>query len=168
MQPLTGGDIMEIFIRIILIFATVSFVGFLAGIENKSPKNRDIIRLPKVYLVVGIVCLLFFVGVLVALLISQNSSFEDKITFYGMLVFMLLPLSILIAYFNWKIEIVGNEFIYQTFFRKKYRFKLKEAWIKSSSQNIIVVVVGKKKLYINPHAISIQNFENIIKYNKPH
>ena len=85
--------------------------------------------------------------------------------FYGMLVFMLLPLSILIAYINWKIEIVGDEFIYQTFFRRKYQFKFKEALIKSSSQNIIVVVVIKKKLYIDPHAIGIDNFINKIRNN---
>lgn len=157
---------MEIFFRIVLIFATINFVSFLVKTEKKDAKNDDSIRLPKVYFVVGIVVLLFISGALVALLITNDNSFEDRITFYGMLVFMLLPLSIIIAYVNWKIEIIGDEFIYQTFFRKKYLFKLEEAWIKSISHNIIVVVADNKKLYIDPNAINIQEFTNLIKNNK--
>ena len=157
---------MEIFFRIVLIFATINFVSFLVKTEKKDAKNDDSIRLPKVYFVVGIVVLLFISGALVALLITNDNSIEDRITFYGMLVFMLLPLSIIIAYVNWKIEIIGDEFIYQTFFRKKYLFKLEEAWIKSISHNIIVVVADNKKLYIDPNAINIQEFTNLIKNNK--
>ena len=135
------------------------------GILNKtrSPAtvlqhaSTGLIRLPKLYLWVGILCSLFFAALAVLSWAVPNGtgSWWTTLVFAA---FTLLGLSIVVAYVNWRIELYGVYFVYRTFFGQQYEHVFSDIIRVSATENTIRVYTEKKCFYVDLHAVGIQSF----------
>lgn len=128
-----------------LIIILVRYV-LLATMMEKAPENQ--VRYPKMYLYIGIVCLIVIIG---AILLSIKDHL-DGIKLYGWFPLLFLPLIIIQAYFNVRINYTNDSFIYSTFWGKKYKFtydEIKNIRRKKSAKYMAVYETERKNLKID-------------------
>lgn len=127
--------------------------------ENKVPKyilQKHSIRYPKDYLFIGVLLFLFIFPVS---LITAIDYFDFSLEYFLLIAFLFalisIPVWFVLKYYNWKIDIEGNEFIYRNILRKSYRFKFCDSFIKYDGKEILIIVVGNKKIFVD------QNLEGL-------
>ncbi len=142
-----------LFISILLTYVAVGGMFSLMARENKRSKNTDLVYLPKTYFFIAIICSSFlFVMMIFAL---KHNATE---TFWMLLISIILILWMIICFLNWRIEIMEDEFVYQTVFRRRYTFYWDEVKIKQNTDNFIVISAAGRRFIVDPHAIGIESF----------
>ncbi len=112
-----------LFISIILISFIPYGIAWLSNRENNKYLDNTTVRFPKFYLMIGIIGLVFFTTL--ACLIPKEQGFD----FWVITILTVVPIIIIIAYFNFRIEIKEDGFVYQTFFRSKHAYTWEETKI---------------------------------------
>lgn len=123
------------------------------AIQNSSDDFMKM-RLPKIYIGVGVICSLFFAALFVLMTLFPNDTAEIwvGIVFIG---FMLLGLLIIFASIKWKVEIYKDYMIYFSILGRKYEFKYSEIKEVRLTQNSLKIKTDRKKFSIDAHAIGI-------------
>lgn len=128
-----------------LVIMLVRYI-IMAAMMEKAPENQ--VRYPKMYLYIGIVCLIVIIG---AILLSIKDHLHG-IKLYGWFPLIFLPLIIIQAYFNVKIIYTDDYFIYSTFWGKKYKFRydeIKNIYRKKRAKYMAVYETERKNLKID-------------------
>lgn len=133
-----------------------------ASISNAKEKTNDnIVRLPKVYGIVGIICFLGFAAlVIISLNRSQDSSPSAKTVFLIFTsVFMLMCIAMSISCLNWRIKFGDETFEYRTMFRHTLRFKYSDITkVRRTKVQTILIKAKKRWLTIDPYAVGKDEF----------
>lgn len=123
----------------------------------KGSETMEKIRLPKYYLWVGVLSMVFFAALAVLSNVFPNGT-ESLWTTFVFTSFVLLGLSIVIAYVNWRIELYGVYFVYRTFFGRRYELLFSDIIRVKASENTIRVYMERKCFYVDLHAVGIESF----------
>jgi len=116
--------------------------------EKSMDENNFVIREPKIYLWIGIICAFFFCGLIVLMYIFPNDTAEWW-TYLVFALFGMLGFYIIFYCVRWKLEIEGNRIIYTPFIGKKRLFTfddIKKVKLKNG-QKIIAYGDNNKKLF---------------------
>jgi hypothetical protein len=160
-------------ISTVIITIALGFVTYLTQKENKNAKDKNRVRMPKAFMAIGAICVAACLAMLIALIVSAPEDAGAVWALFGMgILFALGGFSLITVYLNWRIDIVdNNKIIYRTFFRRVYEFDSSEMWIEKHTENDIIVIAyhngRKKKFFVEPHAIGVDSFVDLIKDNIP-
>lgn len=141
-----------------MIHIVVRFIFMIAKKESKSISHNDNnyieMGLPKVYFWIGIIGFVFFIGVFVLMLIFPGDTAEVWVgaIFIG---FAALSLSIIIAYFNWRINVCDDHIVYKTIFGNSCKYFYTEIKSAKLSQNSLKIKTVNKTFYVDPYAIGL-------------
>ena len=115
--------------------------------ERVMDENNILIRQPKIYLWVGIICGTFFLGIEIFMTMKPNESSE----LWVHLVFNFFALfgTLLAVYcLRWEVKIEQNQITYSGFSRRKVRFTVDEITkVKHIVNRKIIVYRGAKKQF---------------------
>jgi len=117
-------------------------------VEKSMDENNFVLREPKIYLWIGIICTVFFCGLIVLMCIFPNDTAEWW-TYLVFALFGILGIYIIFYCVRWKLEIEGNQIIYTPFIGKKRSFifsDIKKIKLKNG-QKIIAYGDNNKKLF---------------------
>ena len=144
-------DVLNRVMPLVLILVVLSLLKLMP--RNKKPQTTaNTITLPRIFLIIGLVGTIFFVG------LTFGFYFFGQV-WYQCLFFIplvLLGISIIVAYQNWRIFIDENTARYRTFFRRYYSFEAEDIQIKKISLDIIIIKAKGKTFFIDPYADNIQ------------
>jgi NADH:ubiquinone oxidoreductase subunit 5 (subunit L)/multisubunit Na+/H+ antiporter MnhA subunit len=133
----------------ILVFLVFFFVKKANKKAEKSmDENNFVIREPKIYLWIGIICAVFFCGLFVLMCMFPNDTAE----WWTYLVFSLFGISgicLVIYCVVWKLEIKDNQIIYTPFIGRKRSLifdDIKKVKLKNG-QKIVAYGDNNKKLF---------------------
>jgi len=133
----------------ILVFLVLTFVKRTNQKAEKSmDENNFVLRQPKIFFVIGVICAVFFCSLIVLMCIVSNDSAE----WWVFLIFSscaILGFYIIFYCVKWELKIEGNQIIYTPFIGKKNSFAvsdIKKAKLKNE-QKIIAYDVNNKKLF---------------------
>lgn len=155
-------------ISLVLIYILISFLMLLAKKERSTKKN--IVFLSPIFLIVGILGVVGFSVFEIGSIIGK-----DVVAAAGFMAFILMSLSLIVAYFNCRLYFFDTYVIKQNFLRLKTRidyddiltikkengtviFRTKKTKIKISSQ-----MVGKREFFtaLKPYKNKIQDLNNV-------
>ena len=120
-----------------------------AKAEENMDGNHFLIRQSKFTIWIGIVCVLFFGGIMIAMTLFPN----DTATWWVYFIFALFGmLGIGLALFGifWKVEIIDDNISYHSPFKSPKHFSFEEITnvkIKRSTMIQVVLYSGKRKLF---------------------
>ncbi|MBQ6884390.1 MAG: hypothetical protein IJN56_01480 [Clostridia bacterium] len=155
-------------ISLVLIYILISFLMLLARKERSTKKN--IVFLSPIFLIVGILGVVGFSVFEIGSIIGK-----DVVAAAGFMAFILMSLSLIVAYFNCRLYFFDTYVIKQNFLRFKKKidyddfltikkengtviFRTKKTKIKISSQ-----MVGKREFFtaLKPYKNNIQDLNNV-------
>jgi len=96
----------------------------VAKAEKNMDENNFIMRQPKLFMWVGIVCMLVFGALIIYMSIFPNDTAEWWV-FLGFFVFVLLGLLLVLVYIIWEIKIEGEN-IYCKFLLRRKNFSFSD------------------------------------------
>lgn len=132
------------------------------SISNAKEKSNDnIVRLPKAYGIIGIVCFLGFVAMFIGCLITSEES--NPVVFIIFIIvfstFMLMCCALSISYLNWRIKFGDETFEYRTMFRHTLHFKYSDITkIRRTKVETVLIKAKKRWLTIDPYAVGKDEF----------
>ena len=153
-------NLFTIFLRTVLIFAVIGFVFFLAS-KEKPADNPGLIKLPRVFLIVGIIVTIFFLFIIIGAFFLAESRYLPL----AFLPFLSLGLIIILYSCNWKICINGDEAIYRNIIRLRYVFKAEEVESLRVTKNVIRLRVKGKTFWIDPYALNLRSLGDFLRKN---
>lgn len=117
--------------------------------RKKSIKKNGVVSISPIALVIGIICVIVFS--IFAILSIVDKSYGVAI---GFGIFILLGLSLIIAFINCKIYYEPNQFTYKNFFGLKRTYKYSEITGIKYGASDTIIYVGKKKILVDSMADS--------------
>ena len=153
------ADFLSALIKVALINGAVFLVLKLSGKEK--PTDISLIMIPRIFLIVGIVCTLIALGgTLGAFFFSESRS--DAL--FG-LPFVLLGLFLIACCVNWVIRIDGDIAIYRNMFRRTCVFRAEEVESLRITNNVIRLKVKGKTFWIDPYALNLRSLGDFLRKN---
>lgn len=136
-----------------------------ASIESLA-KDHVFIRLPRAYLWVASIDILFFLACILLMIYFPN----DTVSVWVYMLFCLfisLGVLITVATLVWKVEVLQHEnyFLIRTTFGRSHRIEYKDCLYYKFSSNYLVIKTNKKTFYID---INATNFEFLLATLKQH
>lgn len=125
--------------------------------KKKFIKKNGVVSISPIALVVGIICVIVFSIFTILSLISKSYG-----TAIGFSVFVLLGLSLIVAFINCRIYYEPNQFTYKNFFGLKRTYKYSEITGIKYGTSDTIIYVGKKKILMDSMADS-KNFLRLVK-----
>ena len=115
--------------------------------ELNMDENNFVLRQPKIFLWVGIVCAAFFSALIVLVIIYSDENLVWWISLiFGS--FAALGLYLIFYCIRWEIKIEGNQISYTPFIGKKRQFTFDQITnVKYKPEKKITAFSGKKKLF---------------------
>jgi len=138
----------------LIIFAVVNLIMMLLNNQKGKCELKKAIRLPFFYLLLGCISLVFWIGVLVLMSVFQNGTAFWWV-YLIFCIFVLISLSLVLAYLNWRVVLNKNDFIYRTFWRKTYQVAYTDVLDAKFTHNLITLRTKEKSFFIDPHAVGI-------------
>ena len=142
------NNIMYIIIPVI-VFLVFTFVKKANKISEKiMDENKFVLRQPKIFFWIGIICTIFFCALIVLMSIFPNDSAEWWIYLVFSL-FVILGFFLIFYCVRWELKIEGNQIIFKPFIGKKNLFtidNIKKVKFKNG-QKIIAFNDNNNKLF---------------------
>ena len=151
-----GGILTRAAVVVISVFAVNCFIIFV-GNSKESDEKTVCIRLPKAYLVVGIIVALVFLGAVLWVSFFPNGT-ENICVYTGFFLFHVVGLFIIISCLNWSIRLEDEFFVYKNIWGRKQQVKYADITKIKVNDNSIIVQMGRKRFHIDPNAIGIEKF----------
>ena len=157
-------NLLFLFLRTVLIFAVVGFIWRLAR-KEKPPENPGHIKLPRMFLTVGIIVTVFFFCVIAGAFFFAESQYLSL----AFLPFLSLGLIIVICSYNWEIRITENTATYRSMFRRYYVFTTEDVKSIRITKNVVRIKVKNKTFnkifWIDTYAMNLQSLASFLRKN---
>ena len=128
--------------------------------EKDLSSDAFTVRPPKIVLWVGIIGVVFFVGVIVAMTLFPNDTATWQV-YVGFSLFILLPLSLVLYGSKWRIIVNGQQITVVPLIRKPVTFFFADiSNVKHVTSGIKVYSGGKKMVSIENQCIGYATFLN--------
>ena len=131
-------------------------------LEQKPIEQTEItkpIRMQKTYLWIGMLVTASFVMIIFGMLLFSNETSTSG-TFFIFLFFTLLSIALILAYFNIRITLEGDVFIYRNFRGKTQRISYDSIERYKITYQYIILYIGKKKYRFEREAmVGIEEFQ---------
>jgi len=146
------------FLVIILIYGVIGFINYrITYFPQKHKVNQ--VHLPKIFCGIGLLCAIVFTSLfIINYLLPQICHGMTWWSTGIFIMFILLGLILMIQYTNCRIDIGKDEFVYHTFFGRKYIFQYSEIKKVRRTKDTIHLYTIRKHLYIDSHAEGIDEF----------
>ncbi len=134
--------------------------------NEKTENNQVIVTLPKIYILIGSIDILFFcICIFLSIYKSNGTATLWVWIIFG--VFILLGVTIIWVTLIWKIHIFRNKnyFIYRTVFGKTMKVQYNECKEYTLKENTLVLKTNKKRLYIDMFAKNSDIFLLMLRHN---
>lgn len=133
------------------------------GINSKWDEDQNdsiLIKLPLLNVVIGVINTIFFLVALLYVVFVQKETDVVSIAFISL--FVIGSFSLVVAYFNWKILLKNDYFIYRTFFKNTYIFSYVDIVKIKLGPNIVMIKAKEKWLFMDSHGKGMEHFVNKI------
>lgn len=146
------------FITIIMVYGVIYFINYKLSFSKTQNKTNQV-HLPKIYLWVGLLDAVFFTfPFLINCFFHQISIGFNWFPVTVFSLFILLGLILVVEYFNCRIEIGQDDFIYHTFFGRSYKIRYSDIKKIKRTNNTIHLYTNKKHLFIDNHSNGLDDF----------
>lgn len=144
-----------------IILLVISFILLIAKKENentvKNYVNEEyfLVKLPKVYFWVGVVCSIFFTSLLILMILFPNdtAAIWVGLVFIG---FTALGLFLTASQIKSQINLYKDYFIYTTVLGRKYNYKYTEIMKVKLTLNTLKIKTVNKTFYVDTHALGLE------------
>lgn len=144
---------MHIFIGVLVSIAIVIVVNFIFEYisSRKEKAETNIVRLPKIYAIIGFVCFIAILALMIASILLSGDCFAWFIMLFSVFLFMCLFL--VFSPLNWRIKYDDETFEYRTSFRHTLKFKYSDIIkVHRTKVGTILIKVRKRYLTIDSYA----------------
>ncbi len=143
------------FLLIILIVT-----GVLSWLREKTEKTeKGTVRLPKLFLLIGVVTTAFFLTIAVICAFSKDQFIASIVLFF----FAALGASLIIARLNWEIKYDDDDFSYKNFWGIRHKYGYDEITGISGGGKDIKLFAGKRVLRIDELALGSNQFIHTVR-----
>ncbi|WP_260288899.1 DUF6560 family protein [Peribacillus aracenensis] len=130
---------------------------------NNQNKDEFIVRLPKLYGWIGLICLILFLTLFIGMILypDDTGDFWVGACFFG---FVSLGGSLANASIAWKINVNINNgfFIYRTFFWRTIQIRYSDIQNVRSTQFFIILKYRNKNFFIDKTAYNVELFNSML------
>lgn len=128
--------------------------------QISKDKNRIVVHLPKAYLIIGIICMIGFMGFIILMIVFPNDTATWAV--YAIWIFFIVICAFVIeSTIVWRIEVFTDKdyFVYRAIWGRKKTIKYKDCINYTTGRGPFTLKTQKSTYRIDPMCTNLDYFE---------
>lgn len=165
----------QVFVRLLVPAITIICIGLLSAVIGKNndkelienlTKDHIVLRLPKVYIWIGSIGILFFLALIILSSLFPNGT-EGVFSYSVFIAFVILGIFIVLEALLWKVDVFRHKdyFVYRTMFFKTYTIEYKDCEYYIWEKNTIKIKTSNKTFRFDSKSSNIEFLLGLLNKN---